>query len=186
MISSGMRKLVVALFALVAAAGLVRAEKFRVGDLGEIQVVAAGQWKITAEDLGDKLEIIIAPTGPANASAAIRVNLVPEMRFETKGKLRTQVRRAGEPLAADSVEGKVVLQDYYRTEGYGCYWQFTDPNRIGRPPVKGDYTVMSSGLIRLARGVVASVTLVADDFMSPEYQSLLGAAEGMVFTAAVR
>lgn len=179
-----MRRLAAFLFlaALTAATGW--AARFQVGDLGELRVVAAGDWKITAEDLGDKLEITIAPTGKANATAAIRVNLVPDVRFETKGKLREHVRKASELLLETAVEKKVVLQDYYRTAGYGCYCQFTDPERLGKLPEKGNYTVMSAGLIRLATGVIASVTILADDFLSPEYQNLLGAVEGMEFRPA--
>lgn len=161
-----------------------QAEKFPIGTLGELSVVAAGDWKITGEDLGDKFEITIAPARGANATATIRLNLMPDLRFESKRALQEQVRKAAELLLPTSVEKKAVLREYYRTGGYGCYCQFTDPERLGKLPEKGNYTVLSAGIVRLSRGVIASVSIFADDFAGDDYQSLLGAAEGMEFRPA--
>lgn len=169
----------VLLFGSLTIPGL--AETFDLRGIGRLNIYAFGDWKITGEDLGDKFEIRIEPKSDANAGAVVSIGLVPDHRFDTPGKMRERVIAVCERVAETSVEKKAVLHGFYRKQGFGYYCRFTDPDRVGKPPVRGDFKIISAGMVLLSPGIVATVNIMADDFDGQPYQELLGAIEGMEF-----
>jgi len=161
---------------LAATAG---AETFDLRERGRLEIFAAGDWKITGEDLGDRLEIILTPTRGANAGARLVVNLTEKDEHNTKALLRARVLVLCQPIAEEHGVRKPTAEPFYSRQGFGYHCSFTDPELVGKPPEKGNYKHVTYGVVRLAPRVYVAVTILADDFAGPDYQALLGAVEGM-------
>lgn len=165
---------------LAAAATGAWAESFDLRERGRLEVFVPGDWKISGEDLGDRHEIVITPTRDSvNAAARLVVNLTPADEFNSKPKLRTRVMELCQPIAEQNRTRKYSAEEFYSRQGFGYHCTFTDPNLVGKPPVKDDFKHATYGVVRLAPRIYVAVTLLADDLEGPEYQALLGAVEGM-------
>jgi hypothetical protein len=166
--------------AIGLAAGAA-AETFDLRDYGKLEVFVAEGFKIAAEDLGDRHEIIIAPKreGGPQAAARLVVNLTPADEFNSKAKLRERVIELCAPAAEQNNTRRYTAQEFYSRQGFGFYCTFTDPKLVGKAPVKDDFKHVTLGAVRLGPRVYVSVTLLADDLEGAEYQALLGTVEGM-------
>lgn len=173
------------LLLLAAACLSARAETYSLGAHGRLSVYLDKAWKVTGEDMADHYEITVEPRGNVNASCKITVLYPEDDRLDTKAKLRDRVLEVCQQFTEGSVERKAVAKEFYLKRGFGYYCNFTDPELVGKPPEPGNYKVMSSGMIRLAKDVVIGVTIFADSFKSEEYQQLLGAVEGLELGAAI-
>lgn len=168
-----------AILAGLLLAAAVPAATFDLRERGRLEVFAAGDWKITGEDLGDRVEILIAPTREANAAARLVVNLTEKDEHRTKALLRARVLELCQPIAVEHGVRKPTAEEFYSRQGFGFHCSFTDPELVGKPPEKGNYKHVTYGVVRLAPRVYVAVTILADDFNGPSYQALLGAVEGM-------
>lgn len=173
-------KTLTAVIALAVILPLAQAESFDLRERGRLEIYAAGDWKIAGEDLGDRHEIVILPKREGvNAAARLVVNLMPADEFESKPKLRARVLELCQPIAEQNGTRKYTVEEFYSRQGFGFYCTFTDPNLVGKPPVKDDFKHATYGVVRLAPRVYVAVTLLADDLEGADYQALLGAVEGM-------
>jgi hypothetical protein len=167
-----------AVFVFVALAA--EAEDFRLPDVGTLKIVAAGDWKIGGEDMGDRFELVIVPGNErTNAACRISINLNGPAELNSKTALRERVVEAIKPQLAKSVEKRVVPEQFYSRQGFGYHVTLTFPERVGKPLERGKFRLQTLGLVHLAPRLIASVTILADDVLSEEYQQLLGAVEGM-------
>lgn len=171
---------VVGLFVTVLLLATVKAEDFRIPDVGTLTIVAAGDWKFGGEDLGDRYEVVIVPNNErTNAACRISINLNADDKLSSKNAVRDRVLEAVKAQFATSVEKRVVPEPFYSRQGFGYHVTLTDPERVGKPPERGKFRIQTLGLINLGPRLVASVAILADDPLSEEYQQLLGAVEGM-------
>jgi hypothetical protein len=176
-------KKILALFLLTAAALCAQAEKVELGSHGRITLYLDDTWKFETSDFGDRVMVNIAPKGEANASCSFTITFPEQDRLDTKKRLSMRVEVNGQPIADHSVEGKSIAKAFNLQTGYGFYCSFTDPDLIGKPPEKGNFKTISTGMIHLAPDVLIELTISADGFNSEPYQQLLGMIEGMEFTA---
>ena len=124
----------------------------------------------------------LGPKSDANATCSLAVSFPEEDRFRSRARLKTQVEADGLSMVqSGAVEGTATAKEFSLTNGFGYYCSFIDPNLRGKPPIKGDYKVVSVGKIRVAPDVLVDVQILADGFTEPAYQELLGAIEGMEF-----
>jgi hypothetical protein len=173
------------LVSLAVAGPVARAETFNLREAGRLSIFAAGDWHITGEDVGN-FRIQLAPARPGiNAVGQIDIASGVPDEYPTKRKLSWHVyQRAKEILQnGQFVEREPDVKEFYSRQGFGYYFTMTDPKLVGKPPKKGDYKIATSGLIRLAPGVMATVQIMADGVTKDEYQQLLGAVEGMELRA---
>lgn len=177
-----MKKLFV-LFLLTAAAVFGQEQKISLGSHGSIRMFVLGDWNVHVEDYGDRQIVRIEPTKGANADATLTITYPDVDHYPTKARLKARVEVDGARYAPQSTEGKAVGKEYSLKDGFGYHADFTDPDLVGKDPVPGNYKTLSAGLIHLAPDVLIEVTLEADGFSSEPYQQMLGALEGMEFTA---
>jgi hypothetical protein len=149
---------------------------------GRLAITASPEWKVSSENLGDRHEVTIEPRGDVNAMCRLTVVFPEKDELNTKARLRDQVLQGCQQHVENSVEKKAVAKEFSVRRGFGYYCSFTDPELVGKPPEKGNYKVMSLGLIRLAKDVYVTVTVFADGFKTEAYQQLLGAVERMDLT----
>lgn len=173
-----MRTVLAALLTMVAVSAA--AETFRLPDVGQLTIVAAGEWSIAGEDMGDRYELVIVPTNErTNAACRISINLNGPPELNSKSALRERVIEAVRPQLEKAVERRVVPEPFYSRQGFGFHCTLTTPEQVGKPIERGKFKLRTLGLIYLAPKLIASVTILADDTLSEEYQQLLGAVEGM-------
>lgn len=177
------RILAVLLLAIASAVpAFAQSHTLELGGRGQITFFLLGDWKVEETNIGDNPTLMIKPAKfDVNAECTISVTFPDTDRFDTKARLKLQVEAEMRGQAEESVEGKAVAREYSLGTGYGYYVGITDPKLRGKPPVKGDYKNGSFGKIRLARGIIVDVKIMADGFSSEPYQQLLGAIEGMEF-----
>lgn len=151
---------------------------------GSLAIYLEDGWKANTSEFGDRVIITIESLDEAtNANAALTVTFPEQDRFSTKAKLRMQVEVNGRQYEGCSVERKSVSRELSTqpSVAYGFYCNYTDPELIGKPPQKGNYKMISVGLIRVAPDVLIEMAISADDVRGKAYQQLLGAIEGMEY-----
>jgi hypothetical protein len=167
---------------LLLSAGLLRAQSETV-DLrshGKLTLYISDDWKLSTSDFGDRAIVTIEPKDDTvNANVTMTITFPEEDKLSTKAKLKQEVENAAAQMAEGSVEGKAVAKEMKVRTGFGFCCSFTDPDLIGKPPQKGNYKVLSVGLIHLAPDILAEISIGADSFRGQPYQDLLGALEGM-------
>jgi hypothetical protein len=180
-----MKKIFALFLALgLAATAFAQAETLELGRRGKITFYLLGDWKCEQTNIGDNPTLIIKPTKyQVNAQATISVTFPDRDRFDRKDKLKLQVEAENRSAAEESVEGKAVGREFNVATGYGFYVNITDPALRGKPPEKDNFKNASIGKIRLAPDILIDVSIMADGFNSEPYQQLLGAIEGMEFSA---
>jgi hypothetical protein len=157
-----------------------RAEDFKIPDVGTLKIVAAGEWQIGGEDMGDRFELVIVPNNEkTNAACRISINLSGPPELNSRNAVRDRVAEAIKPQLAKAVEKRVVPEQFYSRQGFGYHVTLTFADRVGKPHERGKFRMQTLGLIHLGPRLIASVTILADDPLSEEYQQLLGAVEGM-------
>ena len=170
---------VVGLLAALPAA----ADSFKIPNLGTLSVYALEGWKILSEDMGDKYELLIVPSGEnGNAVVRISINIGAPEELSDHRKLRERVLESAKVMQEKSVERKLELQQFYSRQGFGYYVTLTDRERVGMPVKRGSFKMRSVGLICLAPRTVAAVSILADSATNDDYQQLLGIVEGMELT----
>lgn len=176
-------KTIFALLLLTAGPLCAQSESLDLDSHGRLTIYLTDAWKFDVSDFGDRRIVTISPKGDANASCTLTVTFPETDRYDTKARLRMRVEIDGEKIASSSVEGKAVAKEFTLRSCFGFYCNFTDPDLVGKPPEKGNYKVISAGMIRAAPDVLIEVGISADDFRGNAYQDLLGAVEGMDFEA---
>lgn len=175
------------LFALLfLTAAILRAQSGTI-DLrshGSLAIYLEDGWKVNTSEFGDRVLINIEPVDEAtNANAALTVTFPEQDRFSTKAKLRIQVEVNGRQYEEGSVERKSVSRELSTqpSVAYGFYCNYTDPELVGKPPQKGNYKMISVGMIRVSPDVLIEMAISSDDVRGKAYQQLLGAIEGMEY-----
>ena len=172
------------LLLLTTASLFAQSQKIDLGPHGRINLYIDDAWKFDVADFGDRRIVTVTPKGDANASCSLTITFPEQDRLDTKKRLSLRVEINGEPLAGQSVEGKAMAKEFSLQTGFGYYCSFTDPELVGKPPEKGNFKTISTGLIHLAPDVLIDVAISADGFNSEPYQQLLGMIEGMEFAPA--
>lgn len=170
---------------LTVAALRAQSETLDLGPHGKLTLFLLGDWVVETTDINNNPTLHIKPAKPeVNAECTLSVTFPEGDRFDRKDKLKLQVEADQRHAAEESVEGKAVAREFLLgvPGAFGFYCTFTDPRLRGKPPVKGDYKNGSFGKIRLAKGILIDVGILADGVSSEPYQQLLGAIEGMEFT----
>lgn len=178
-------KRILAAFFLTAAALCAQSETLDLGANGKLTFFLLGDWKVDSTDIGNNPTLIIKPNKPGvNAECTISVTFPETDRLDRKDRLKLQVEAEQRNAAEESVEGKAVAREFALNVpgAFGFYCTFTDPKLRGKPPVKGDFKNGTFGKIRLPKGIIIDIALMADGVSSEPYQQLLGAIEGMEFT----
>ena len=172
-----------ALLLLTAAGGFAQSEKIDLGAHGSLTLYADDAWKFDVADFGERQIVTIAPKSETtNASCSLTITFPEQDRLDTKKRLALRVEINGQPMAAQSVEGKSIAQEFKLQTGYGFYCNFTDPELVGKKPEAGNFKTISAGMIHLTPDILIEVTISADGFRSEPYNQLLGMIEGMEFT----
>jgi len=150
------------------------------GPFGELQASLAQHWTLDSELLDDGFDLTILPdAGSVNAMGHIKVFFPTGDALATINQIRAEAARMGAAVVAESVEQRVELKRFDLTQGYGAYSSFTDLRLVGQPPIPGDYKTLSTGIIRLAPGVVATVTILCDDLEGDAFRELLAAVQSL-------
>lgn len=163
-----------------------RADTIDLRSHGTLTLFLPDGWTVNTGDYGDRAIVTIEPKGDDNAKGSITITFPQQDEFATKAKLKKRVETDGAELAARCVEGKPVGKEILVRQGFGFYCNFTDPELVGKPPQKGNFKTVSAGLIRVAPNVLVEFSIMSDGFRAPSYQDLLGAIEGMEYSAARR
>src|SRR3954469_10935086 len=151
---------------------------------GSLEIYLEDGWKINTSEFGDRVIVNVEQKKDnINANAVLTITFPEQDRFATKSKLKTQVEASGRQYEEGSVEGKSVARELNTRAGYGFYCSYTDPELVGKPPQKGNFKGISIGMLRVAPDLVIEFTISADGFRDKPYQQLLGAIEGMEYTA---
>jgi hypothetical protein len=168
---------------LLTAAGLcAEIATLNLGSHGQITLYFPDGWEANVTEMGGQATLTAMPKTDANATCSIAVSFPEEGRFRNRSRLKTAVESAGAAMVeSGAVEGKTTAKEFLVTTGFGYYCSFIDPNLRGKPPIKGDYKVVSIGKILVAPDILIDVQVMADSFTEPSYQELLGAIEGMEF-----
>lgn len=171
---------------LLLTGGLLHAQSGAI-DLrshGSLAIYLEDGWKVNTSEFGDRVIVNIEPLDEnTNANVALTVTFPELDRFSTKGKLRTQVEVNGRQYEEGSLERKSVSRELstQSSVAYGFYCNYTDPELVGKPPQKGNYKMISIGLIRVTPEVLIEMAISSDDARGKPYQQLLGALEGMEY-----
>ena len=174
------------LFALLLlSAGLLRAQSDTIdlGARGKLTIYVSERWQIETADYGDRRMVTFKPKEGTNAEATLTITFPETDRLDTKNRLKQRTEIDGMKYADQSTEGKAIGKPFNLKAGYGFHCDFTDPELVGKPPQKGNFKTISIGLIHLSAEVLVEVSISADGFNSEPYQDILGAIEGMEFTA---
>jgi len=171
------------LFMLTAATLAAQSATLNLGPHGRLTLFLLGEWRIETSDFSNQGSVTITPTKTSvNASLTLAISFPESDRYDTRRRLKQRVEADAFNAAAESVERKANAKEFSLTQGFGYYCNFTDPQRVGRPPEPGNYRVISVGKIRLSADTLVDVSILADDFRDEPYQQLLGAVEGMEYT----
>jgi hypothetical protein len=158
------------LFLLIASSLVAEVVELNLGSRGRLTLYFPDSWKATPTELGGQVTLNVSPEDEdVNASFTLTVTFPESDQFRQKSRLKMQV------------EGKNEAKEFYLSTGFGYYCSYIDPALRGKPPIKGDYKVVSFGKIRLAPDVLVDVQILADSFTDQPYQSLLGAVEGLEY-----
>jgi len=166
---------------LVLVTATAGGETFKLPGKGRLSLYPVGDWKISAEDVGE-LNIVFLPARPGVfASAKVVVATGGENPYPNETLLIRQVENVARRLleTGDYVERKPTLKRVYQARGFGFYFTLTDPKRVGRNPEPGKYKLTSLGLIRLSPEVLVRFQLNSDGEETEAFQQLLGMLEGM-------
>jgi len=173
-----------ALMAVLVLAGSVvggRAEVFALREYGRLELFPVGEWKFASEDVGE-LKIAIAPKQKGiNAVAMLTVAAGGPDEYPTEAKLARQLTGVAQRMAegGEFAERKAPLKPFYRQQGFGYYFMFTDAKLVGKPSVPGDYKKVCLGMIRLSPNVMVRLQILSDGEETEAFQQLLGMVEGM-------
>lgn len=180
-------RILFALAALVSAVSVYGQETLDFGPRGSLTLFVLGDWTLASTNIGGVPALKVLPVDEAvNANMELTVAFPESDRFDTKQRLRAKVEADSMVFASMSVEGKAYARELPLRSGFGFYCSFTDPELRGKPSQKGNYKVISVGLIRLAPDVLVSFAIQADGFKTEQYQQLLAAIEGMEFSPGRR
>ena len=168
------------------AAGTLCGEvaELNLGTRGVLTLYFPDGWKASVTEMGGQATLTVMPVDDdaVNATCTVAVTFPERDAFARRDRLKQQVEAdAFSLLQSGAVEGRGEADAFLLGSGFGFYCSFVDPNLRGKPPIKGDYKVVSIGKIRLAPDVLASVQILADSFTDQPYQQLLGAIEGMEY-----
>jgi len=179
-----MKKLL-ALFFLTAVCACAQEQVLNLGSRGKVTMYLLGDWKPVVIDMAGQYDVTLTPRDEAiNASVTFKVTYPETDRYDTKARLKLRVEADCAPYVPQSVEGKAYGKEFVIGTGSGYYCNFTDAALRGSkkaPP--GEFKVASVGKIRLAPDILIDIFIGADSFRDEAYQQILGAIEGMVFTA---
>jgi hypothetical protein len=151
---------------------------------GSLAIYLEDGWKVSTSEFGDRVIVNIEPLDEGtNANAALTITFPEQDRFSTRAKLRIQVEVNGRQYEEGSTERKSVSRELNTqpSVAYGFYCNYSDPELVGKPPQKGNYKMISVGLIRVAPDVLIEMAISSDDARGKPYQQLLGALEGMEY-----
>jgi hypothetical protein len=166
------------LLALLAVSRAARAETIDLGPAGRLTLTEPPGWTASVQKQPDAgTTVLLKAPADGNANCVINLILVPKDEPLTNDDLRSKVLSLADRFVDDSVEKKKTLHDFSLARGYGCYCLFTDASRVGKPPEKDNFKIVTVGMIRFSDDVAAVVSLLADDPASPEYVAMVKAVE---------
>ena len=177
-----MRKtiLLVLAFALALAA---RADDFDLGAHGHVTLTLPKDWHAAGRDLmGQAYDLTITPPGGPNAQLKLTLIYGKDDRLQDKKALSAAFLQVCAQFIPTSVEQKANVKNFTLRQGFGQYASFTDKDLVGKPPVRGNYKVMTSGLIYLGNRVSGAVTLFTDSLTGPEFKPMLGIVESLEYS----
>jgi hypothetical protein len=177
------RILAVLLLSLAALGG--RAETFKLGDHGRLEIYPVGEWKFGSEDVGDLKIAIVPKLARDNAIATLNVAAGAPDEYPTQAKLAKQLMGVAQRLAesGEFVERKTTLKPIYHQQGFGFYFILTDAKLVGRNPVPGDFKKVCLGMVRLSSSIMVRIQILSDGEETEAFQQLLGMIEGMELKA---
>ena len=159
------------------------------GSRGTLTFYLLGDWKVNETSMAGQYSLMIQhPKESVNTECKIEVSFPETDRFDTKARLKLRVEADCRIYEEQSVEGKAYAKEFSLgvPGAYGFYCGFTDPSLRGKPTKPGDFKVISAGKIRVNPEVLVDVFIGGESFSSEAYNQLLGAIEGMEFTAGRR
>jgi hypothetical protein len=179
-----------ALFLFAASCACAQVYTLELGSRGTLTFYLLGDWKVSEASMAGQFSLTFQPTKESkNSQCKIEVTLPDTDRFDTKQRLKLRVEADCRQYEEESVEGKAYAKEFSLSlrGAYGYYCSFTDASLRGVKESKpGDYKVVTAGKIRIAPDVLMDVFIGADAFRDESYQQLLGAIEGMEFSAGRR
>jgi len=124
------------------------ADTVALGKHGQFDIAVPLGWDCSAEgEPGVGRGITLRPKGSANAQCLITLMYLPQPTHMGKERIRQNFAKACEPIAAGSLEGKAILQEFALAHGYGVYSVFTDASLAGQPVSPGNYKVPEAGMV---------------------------------------
>lgn len=160
------------------------ADVFKLPNGAQLELFPVGRWKIATEDIGEFRIVLVPQDEHINARAVFSLAFEGSDDFPTEERLQRQIHRVAERFMASGevAERRPVVKPLYPPKGFGYYTLLTDRKLVGRPPVPGEFKMAALGMIRLAPAVMWKIQVMADGEETPEFQQLLGMAEGALYT----
>jgi hypothetical protein len=172
-------------FVLLCIAGSARAEFISLGSHGTLEINAPEDWQIVSKMVGDLgCNVSLTPKNGANAKGMVSIVFPPAPKPIDTVKIDHDLTATCSRFVTGSVEQKITLIPLRLAQGYGVYATFTDAALVGQPAKRGDYKVMSSGLIQFTADVLAVISVFSDDSAGAEQKQLLSTVSGMKVVAA--
>jgi hypothetical protein len=181
--------LALVLFAIGCVCASAQVHTLELGSRGKLTFYLLGDWKVNETSMAGQYSLTIQhPKESVNTECKIEVSFPETDRFARKDKLKLQVEADCRAYEEQSVEGKAYAKELSLgiPGAYGFYCSFTDPSLRGKPTKAGDFKVISAGKIRVNPEVLVDVFIGGESFSSEAYNQLLGAIEGMEFSAGRR
>jgi hypothetical protein len=171
------------LHALMLFPLLALADTVDLGAHGSVTIAVPRDWKLASTKQDAGVDLVISPTGDANAQLLFSIVYVPRGATAFKADVDNKVLAEAQGFVSTSVEKKAVLKKYNMAgDAYGAYCLFTDAALVGKPPEKGNYKVFTAGIIWFNDSVGVSVSQVCDDEKGPEFAAMLGIVNSATLT----
>ncbi len=163
----------------------LRAETVPLDSHGSLEIVVPAGWKLQVEPISDSGHTLqISPGEAVNAICVISVMYPPTPKPVDQEEIEKNLREACSGFVAGSVEHKVTVHGFGLAAGYGIYATLTDASMVGKPSRRGEYKVMTIGLVQFSDDVMAVINLLTDDEHGKEQKELMGAVSSMKLKAA--
>ena len=176
-----MRKTILLVLAFVLALA-ARADDVDLGTHGRLTLTLPKDWHAVGRDImGQAYDLTITPPGGPNAQLKLTLIYGKDDRLQDKAALSAAFLQTCAQFIPTSVEQKANVKNFTLRQGFGLYATFTDKDLVGQPPVRGNYKVMTSGLIYLGNRISGAVTLFTDNLTGPEFKPMLGIVESLEY-----
>ena len=168
----------ICLLGILFAAGIVNGGELRVSSKEPVVVVASDTWKSTLDTRPGATfpfeTYRLEPSTNRNVVCLVSIYDKDKPQFADAEFLKTLVRADSRPYVSSPAElSKIEVKELKMEGGLGFYANFTDPDLVGKPVVRGSYKTATPVIVSVSSKYLIKISLLCDEIDGADYRDAI-------------